>query len=350
MSAPTAKPLAIDRPGQAALGWLRHNLQFIVGLVVSGLAIWQLGREVDVTRVGAQLGGANWALLGLCVLSIPLTMAFKAIRWGYLFANEARPALYPRLSALYIGYLANTVLPARVGEFVRAFLIGREPGVGTPAALATIVIEKLLDLGTLFLLLLFLILANQLPPLPDQLTPSPVASGAVLVGGLLALCGLLLLRRRVVGLVAAIEARLAILRRLRVTALASSFLEALASLGRPSTLPGLVFWSAAIWAAACFTMWSGIVGVGITVSLSAVILVLVVTNIGMAAPSAPGYLGVFHYLMVKSLVPFGIFEDQAAAAAFLVHIIVFGNFIVGGLWLLRRGGYSLGGLRRASGH
>jgi len=304
-------------------------------------------RLLDLVQVGGQLGNANWGLLALCVASIPLTMFSKVIRWRYLFVDRTAPAIPPLLSALYIGYLFNTVLPARVGEFVRAFLIGREKQVGAPAALATIVLEKLLDLSTLAILLIVLILATGLP---DWVTPIAYSSAAALVVGLVSLGLMLLGRRYVIRLVTLAEERLPLLRRLGPAALATSFLDGLAALGRKETLPGLLCWSVVVWIGAAATIWTGIAGAGISVGLPAILLTLVVTNIGMAVPSAPGYVGVFHGLVVLSLQPFAVDPSHALSAAILIHAIVFGNFVLGGLWFMLRGGYSLGSLRHASGH
>jgi hypothetical protein len=321
---------------------LRRNLQLILGLAISGWSIWLLAQSVDITAVGEYLGRSSWPLLTICLLSVPVAMLVKAIRWRYLFAMQSAPQVPPLLSSLYIGYLMNTVLPARAGELVRAFLIGRQDGVGTPAALATIVLEKLLDLATLAIVLVVLILVV---PLPDWVTPIAYASAAGLVGGFVGLALMLAARRPVLRLIVCLEQRSRLLARLRPSALADSFLDSLAGLGRREPLPALLCWSVLVWVGAAITLWTGILGVGIPTSLTAVLLVLVVTNIGMAVPSAPGYVGVFHYLVVISLQPFGVDPSHALGAAMIVHLIIFGNFILGGAWFLWRAGYTVSSLK-----
>jgi uncharacterized membrane protein YbhN (UPF0104 family) len=105
-----------------------------------------------------------------------------------------------------------------------------------------------------------------------------------------------------------------------------------------------------VWIGAVATMWSGLAAVGVEVGLPVALLVLVATSIGMTAPAAPGYVGVFHYIMVQALLPFGVAVEQATGAAFLVHVVIFGNFVIGGVWFVWRSGYSLSRLRQASGH
>ena len=322
----------------------------VVGVAISAWSIWQLAQAVRPDEVGRHLGGASWLLLALSFLSIPVSMLLKCVRWRYLFPQQPAPGLRPLLAALYIGYLMNTVLPARIGEFARAYLVGRDPRIGVPAVLATIVVEKILDLLTLGVVLAGLVVFQQLPSLPGWLQVSAITSAAGLLGALVVLGIMLSLRKQVVRLAKLAEARVPLLERVAVAALASSFLDGLSTLGRRQTLPGVVVWSAMVWASSTVTMWLDLVGIGLYVSTQAILFSLVVTNLGMAVPSAPGYIGVFHQLVVESLLPFGVDRDQALAAAIVMHAIVFGNFVVGGLWLLWRGGYSLRGLRDASGH
>ena len=340
---------SVDTPPRAAgpAGWLRRNAQLILGLLVSAWSLWLLSQSIEPDKVGAQLVGANVPLLILCFATIPLSMVLKAIRWRYLFPDGTAPPLLQLVSSLYIGYLINTILPARVGELVRAYLVGRERAVGIPVALATVVVEKVLDVLSMLLILGALIAFRQLPYLPDWLQ---LSGGLAIVAGLVALVLLIALRGQVVALVAFFERRVPLLRPLHPTALASSFLDGLAGLGRRRTLPGLLFWTVATWASSTVTMWSGLAAVGLEPGLSAVLFVLVVSNLGMVVPSAPGYVGWYHWVMKESLLPFGVDPNHAVGAAIVMHALVFGNFILGGLWFLWRGGYSLGGLRDASGH
>jgi uncharacterized membrane protein YbhN (UPF0104 family) len=217
-------------------------------------------------------------------------------------------------------------------------------------ALATIVVEKVLDLLTLGLILAGLVVFQQLPELPGWMQASVVFSAWALVGGLVGLVVVLALRRQVIALVGFVERRVPILGRIGAAVLVASFLEGLSVLAQPRRLPAIVFWSVAIWTSAGFTMWSGLAGVGISASSPAVLLALVVTNLGMAVPSAPGYVGVFHQLLIESLLPYGVDRNHAAGAAIVMHALVFGNFILGGIWCLWRGGHSMGSLRDASGH
>src|SRR5712691_5314137 len=202
----------------------RQLAQLVFGLGLSGWALWQLAASVDFGEMGRVILASNGLLLLLCVVSIPVTMLSKAIRWRYLFLEAAKPPLQPLLSSLYIGYLMNTVLPARVGELVRVFLIGRREQVGGPAALASIILEKVLDLSSLAITLAILI---QLIPLPEMMRAGANTFALVLTAGLALLAVALIAPTAVLRVVELLERQLPVLARFGPAALASSFLEAL---------------------------------------------------------------------------------------------------------------------------
>jgi uncharacterized protein (TIRG00374 family) len=334
-------------PAATIGGWLRRNLYTLLGLSISVIALWQLVAQVDPATVVQVVLASNWGLVALCVASIPLSMALKAIRWRYLFLDREAVKFEALFSALYVGYLVNTVLPGRVGEFVRAFLIGQQGTVGTPAALATIVLEKMLDLVALAVLLAIVL---QQMPLPEALQLGANSFLLLLGAGLIGLAVVVAAPGTVLRLVDWLVGLVPLFQRLGLGQLAHSFVGAFAVLRRTSTLPGLLFWSVMVWVGAIVTMWTGLASVGVQVGLPVVLLVLVATSIGMTAPSAPGYVGVFHFIMVQSLLPFGVPVELATGAAFLVHIVIFGNFVICGVWFVWRSGYSLNRLRQASSH
>lgn len=335
------------RTAAKTAGWLRRNLYSLLGLAISVLAIWQLVSQVNPADVALVMLRANWWLVAVCVASIPVSMAIKAVRWRYLFVDREAVGFQPLLSSLYVGYLVNTILPGRVGEFVRALLIGQRERVDTPTALATIVLEKVLDL--LALAVMLVIVVAQIT-LPEALRVGAGSFLALLGIGLVGLVVVVAAPGLVLRLVDLVVGAVPLLERLSVGRLAHSFIGAFAVLREWRRLPGLLVWSALVWVGALVTVWTGLAGVGIEVGLPIVLFVLVVTNLGMTAPSAPGYVGVFHFLVVQSLLPFGVPVEQATGAAFLMHALIFGNFVLFGLWFVWRSGYSLGRLRTASGH
>ena len=116
-----------------------------IGILVSIACLFLVLRGVDLGRTADLLGGARPAWLLLAVAGILADLFFRALRWQILVAPIRRVPLR-RLSAyMLVGYLANNVLPARLGELVRSHYLGDREGISRSATLGTVVVERVVD-------------------------------------------------------------------------------------------------------------------------------------------------------------------------------------------------------------
>jgi glycosyltransferase 2 family protein len=314
------------------------NPRVLVGLVVSVICLVFVLRQVNFAELVETLGRTNLWWVALTVIQLIPAMWLKAYRWRLFFPDQAAAKRAALLPALYIGYMVNTVAPLRMGELVRAYLVGHHDRLGVSTAVATIVLEKLFDVGSL--IVIFVILAG-LAPLPDWANAAAIATGLGLAVGVAGTICLVVAEQRVLDLIRFFEKRFPIIDRMQVSNLAASFVDGLRSIQSPRTLFWVVVWSAVLWLGAAMTLAFGFLAVGISLTPEMVFFLLVVTNLGMAVPSAPGYVGVYHALVVVGLAVFGVPETSALSAAIVLHAAVFGFFLVGGLFYLWRGRFSL---------
>ena len=310
-----------------------RNPRVWIGVLVSAICVVFLARSVDLAELGSALAGANpiW-MLGILVVLV-FTMYLKAYRWRLFFPEPERVSMHGLLSSLYIGYMVNTILPLRAGEIVRAFLVGESERVSKSTALATVLVEKVLDLGTVAL---FLFALRFFVVLPDWADTAAILSGIGIAVAIVGLAVVLLARGLALRLIGGLEARVPILQRLALTELVASFLDGLAFVRNPRTLALVILWSFLLWLGSGLGIYFGLLAANIGVGLAVGLLVMAVTNLGMAVPSAPGYVGVFHSAVVVSLTPFGVDPSQALASAIIMHTLVFGFFVLGGLFYLLR--------------
>jgi hypothetical protein len=298
-------------------------LRAAVGIAVSVGAIWVLLRSVDVGAAIDVLRGANLAVVGLMVLSVFLDVGFRGARWRALLA-PIRPLPYRRvLGYTYVGYLANNVLPARLGELVRSHALGEGEGLSRPTVLGTVVVERIVDTVIVVAIAGVAVLA---------LGVGGVVSTAVVLGA--GFVGLL-----VVGLLVAVQSH-----RLpgaeRVTAFAERaprlldlgrrLREGLAVVGQPRAIAAALGFSALAWA---FSITSFIVGgAAIGLQLTPAQGALLSSGVALATivPSAPGYLGTFELTAVGLATQFGVGPDSAFAMALLVHALILLVTSVGG--------------------
>lgn len=312
-----------------------------VGLLVSAVCLYLAVRQVDLGETGAALLAARPAPLLLAAVLLLVAVAVRCWRWQLLFLPADRVTFAGTVAATFIGYLVNSVLPGRLGEFVRAYLISETDGVATGRALGTIFVEKLLDI--LILLLLLGVVALQMP-LPAWAATSASTVAALFV---LATLGFFLLARIRRPLVAWVEARLDSmpgLRRLHPSHFVDAGLSAADGVSRPAPLLAQLVISVALWGIAVGILYAAMSAFRLSLPVTAAVLVLVATNLGMTVPSAPAYVGVYHLLATESLKLFGVDQSVALSYAVVVHSLSFGIFIVGGVFYMWRRNYVFGDL------
>ena len=158
------------------------NLRLLIGFTISALFLFLAFRDVHFREVGAALrDAAYWWLIPAVALLI-ISLLLRAVRWRLLFLPTTGLRFRNVFGALNAGYLVNTVLPARLGEVVRAVMIGQLEGVRTGHAISTVVVERVLDMLTTIAVLGLLI---PFVPLPDGSTLPLLVATALAVGALL---------------------------------------------------------------------------------------------------------------------------------------------------------------------
>jgi uncharacterized protein (TIRG00374 family) len=320
-----------------------------IGLVVSAVCLWLLLRTIDVARVGQALSGADGWWIALSVLLLFVAMTLRFWRWQLLFLPTNRVTFYGVSASTLVGYMLNTVLPGRVGELARAALLSQTDHVSTARVLGSILVEKIIDV-TVLLILLGVLTAYL--PLPAELSAAGVSAAVVFGAVAIAFFAMSQLRARVVGWIARTLDPLPVLRRISPSALADLVLGSADALRHPVLLAAHLVLAPLMWLVALGMCYAVMRAFGIDLPWTAPALVVAMTNLGMTVPSAPGYVGVYHYIATLTLTS-GIFtvdRDVAAAFAVALHALSFGFFLIaGGAVLvvdLARQRYRLGDLWR----
>jgi uncharacterized membrane protein YbhN (UPF0104 family) len=309
--------------------WTYLSVGLALGVLLLVLAI----RGVDGLALRQSLTGANpwWVALGL--LAVAGTAAAKVLRWRLLFyPSHEGLRLSTLVSALLIGQTINLLLPARLGELARAYLVAQDEKRSALSVLGTIVVEKTLD-GLALLLLM---------PLPPWLRLSG-GLAALMTGALLAMVLLFTgARQRVVTASDWLGQILPVLRSLRLGERVSSLGDGLGSLRAWGVQGRLLIWTAAIWVLAGLTNYFVLLALRIEVPLLlASVLVLTVVHLGLVVPTSPARIGVFHYLCLLALSLLGVEESAALAFGLVLHGIVVLPVLALGLVCLWRENLSL---------
>jgi uncharacterized protein (TIRG00374 family) len=327
--------------GKSAVRKLSLGIGLALGVLLLALAF----KGADPSALTTALARTDPSLVILALVTVAATTAAKAHRWGLLFYPSHRILRLGRLlSALLIGQMMNALLPARLGELARAYLIGETEAQNKLFALGTIVVEKLLD-GLMLLLLLALLFL--LMPLPDWLRIPGAMTGLVLAALLVAILLLTGQREKILGAMDRFCQLVPVLERLGLRQQLEVLADSLSSLRATDVNTRLLVWSVGIWVLAALTNYLTLLALGIEAPLLvASLFVLVVIHLGLVVPSSPARIGVFHYLCVLSLSVFGVEGGLALAYGFVLHFIVVLPIIFAGLFFLWRENLNLYRLAR----
>ena len=302
----------------------------LAGIIISATLLYLIFRTVDIQslkRIMAEFGAAYFVFLGLVYLS---TFLLRAVRWRAIAAPLARISPADSTKILLVSYSVNLFTPARLGELVRAYLLGKKTGIGVVAALTTILMDRMID----GLVMIALLLVAE--PLSDSELPH--------IHEVLEVIGVLLVVTLAFILIPA--KRLARLRHPTIKSLPSNWRGRLTGTLRDLRLSGhalLTFPSNIIvlsssllaWLVEAFFFYLLILRVGIDINFPAAIIVLLILNIGLLVPATPGYLGTYEAFVIVALMSFGAGETEAAAAALIAHAIQYVSVGISGLISLR---------------
>jgi uncharacterized protein (TIRG00374 family) len=302
-----------------------------IGLAISIFSLWFVLRDVDLGQAWAIIRTANpgWLALGLVCLSADVLI--RAVRWQRLILPIQRVRYVPILGYLLVGYLANNVLPARLGELVRSHYLGDRERISRASTLGTVVVERVVDIAVLVAIAAVAILV---------LNVRGVVASAILVG--LAVTGLL-----VVALAIGIAAhRLPGARRLAIVVErwpsmaegARKLRHGLAVAGRPRTLAEALVLSVAAWGATVIAFAAIGQAIGLHLLIGEASLLAAGIALATAIPSGPGYLGTYELAAVKIAEALGRSTDQAFALALLAHAsVIILTSVAGAVAFLRLG-------------
>ncbi len=321
---------------------------------MSVLLLWWALHDVSLTEVWQRIRGVRLVpFLGTVVLATA-QFPIRTLRWRYLLRYEGDALPFaPLWHATAIGFMANNLLPARAGEFARAYAAHRLTAVRFSTAFASVAVERVLDGITLVALLTVAISAGGFASgtAVGDVTLGGVARGAGVFFGVLLVVALVLvhwpkpalgLARRVSRLV--LPARWAE----RVVQILEGMLSGLDALRQPRRFATVIVWSFVLWLVSAGSMGLGFVAFDVDVPWSAALLLQCLIAFGVAIPSSPGFFGPFEAVTRVSLALYGVAAGRAVSYAVGYHLGTFFPITLLGMWSLSRAHLHLVDLRQRS--
>lgn len=314
-----------------------------LGLGVSvfflGLLLWR----ADPRKIVEALAGANYIWLIPAVLIFFVELWVRAVRYRYIVRSLKPISASSLFPILVVGNMANNLLPLRIGELVRAYLLGERHNLSKMASLGTGVVERIFDGLTLLVFLTATILFLGANSTIHDITLVAIAvfalALAVLIGCLASPDGSERLMQR---LARPLPEHV----RYRAVSLATSFIEGLRALRHPDALAWVIGMSAVSWLLE--TAVYACVGQAFRLEISwgYYLMAVCAGNLALTAPSSPGGTGVFEFVVAQVIVLAAVDESVAAAYAFAAHATVLLPATLLGLYCMWSMNLTLGRLSR----
>jgi uncharacterized membrane protein YbhN (UPF0104 family) len=313
-----------------------------LGVAVSAVLLWVAVRGVNPDEVLQQLRQVRPVWLLPVLASIFLRFWLTAVRWQLLLRPVKRIGLHRLFAITMIGFMANNVLPARLGEFVRAYALGRSEALPPSLPFATIVIERIFDGFTLLIFLLGGL---------SFLRPSRTllwAAGLTCALYLGVLGGLVVLRTgRGLGLLTGALNRLPGRVGGPAQRLLDSFRAGLDVLSDGRALLLTAVLSVVIWLINAAGVEASFRAFTLDLPPYASLLVLGTIAVALVLPSAPGYVGPLQVGAVQGLALVGVARETALSLSIVYHLCNYIPITIVGLAYLSALNLTLGELRTA---
>jgi uncharacterized protein (TIRG00374 family) len=314
-----------------------------ISLVFLDLVFYKL----DIGTMLLALKQANYYMFIPAGVILGISLLIRTWRWHWLLYQTRTARFYSLFSSLMIGTAANMVLPARAGEFIRAYFLGRREKISKTTVFGTIVVERIFDGLTILLFLLLVVILTGARS--DEIKYMGYLGAAFYLG---VVVGLLFLYFRKDFLVRLLEALLPKQLAAKITGILDAFLEGMRVMRNGRQLFMVVLLSLATWVGFALSFWPVMLAFdfGAPVPYYEPFLVIAFDALGLSIPGAPAGIGIFQYVTVVALrIAFTLsganlaanFDEVAAVFSLVLHFSQVAPEVLIGLYCFLRENVSL---------
>lgn len=302
--------------GTSWWGWLN----FLLGPFVSGVLLFLVLRNIEIAQVQRELQSISILPLMLAACVGASSDLVRAVRWGVLLGYAPPAGWRVFYTSIMIGCLANNVLPARMGELVRIYILERQVGVSKSTSAATIVLERLTDV---LLLLAMIDCIAFFIPLPVVLHGGVWIATAVFGAMALGLLCLALKGDHLVRLSTHIAGLLSQSVGTSIQGILERFIDGLSLLRSSRQVLYVLLLTLMIWGIEVVSVGLTMQSFNLNLPWIAPLLVSVMLSLSFVIPAAPGAVGTYEFFVIVALTPFAVESNQAMGLAFVLHAMMY---------------------------
>ena len=323
----------MDSNSNTGTSFLRSRafLLTLAGLFAAVLLYYSL-RGIEWSKVWSILSHAELKYILIWFGISTVSLVLRALRWRVLLTAEGPVEVATAFWATAAGYFGNNFLPFRAGEVVRSLMISARTGMSKSFVLTTALSERIFDAITLVGVAAILLLT--LPQKPGWFSNAATPFSVIGLGGVLAIIFLPKLEPLWASILRKMPIPAGITEKL--IGIMEKVLAGIRALHDAKRLFIFIAFTIVIWSCDSVTTMVGMWALGMNISLPLAFLLITGLAMGSALPSTPGYVGIYQFVAVSVLVPFGFSRTDAIAYILLYQALQFVNFAFWGMLALAR--------------
>ncbi len=306
---------------------------------------------IHFPRLQRSLARANyWWILPALVATV-LALVVRAYRWKFFLQDYAEIKFQSLWRSVCVGYMANNVLPFRIGEIVRAWFLARKENRKTSEVFGTIVLERILDILSiliLYVVFVFYFAAGKSVKLPREMVYGAWIMAVIALGAL----GFLILLKTKTARVRELLSRVFKIFPDAVSSKANQMLDAfIKGLWIINSWKSIIIsfsLSMLIWLVLAFAYLYVFFAVGIPANLILALFLIVALAFAVSIPSAPGFIGTFHWVGQQTLLLMGL-KGNVEAYVLMAHLLAYIPVVLLGLFYLSLENVSWSELKSSAG-
>jgi hypothetical protein len=317
--------------------------KIIVGLMLSALLVYLSIRGIDFQGVADGFRNIRYGYVLPAIALLFLMQVLRSVRWGLILSPLAKIDQLSLFSVTSVGFLAIVAIPARLGELARPYLITKKSPLKMSSALGTIIVERVLDSLTVMVIAIFVLFFI---PLPPWLVRASVLFLLATLALITVMVLMIIKREASLRFLAPLTKRLPTGFAERLDRLVFHFIEGFRIMVDPVLLISVTGLSLFVWLVDVLAIHLLLLAFGFQLPVSAAFVLMIILIIGIAIPTAPGFIGNWHYFCILGLSLFDVPRTEALTFAVIYHALSIGLVVVLGIAFLPFNRFSVADLRR----
>jgi len=291
-------------------------IKLIFGICISIAGLYYAFRGIDFVQLWKIINQLDLFYGTLSLIILLTSNIVRALRWQILAYPIDKISIKPAFSSIMIGYFGNSILPFRMGEFLRAYVLAEKTSLNVSTAFGTIVTERILDFVGLSLLILLTILVYPVDWINQQIIIGVVVlslTAFVFVFYFKEINEIFLFDLKKIRLLQKSTV-------LKIIEILERLINGAVAIRSTNKVMLIFLYTVLIWLMYCFSTYFALLSTGISIKWYEVCVLMISTTLAISIPAAPAYVGTYHATVVYVLTTFFLINQlDAQASAIIIH-------------------------------